>query len=132
MMATDPAAETLTRFLRLMEARDLAAASALLAPGFRMVFPGGVEMERLEELVAWSRERYRWVRKTFDRIESTGEAVWVSGKLAGEWLDGRAFEGIRYVDRFELKDGLIVRQDVWNDMGEARLAEGAPQNRDRT
>ena len=125
MSGADPAAETLTRFLRLMEARDLTAASALLAPGFRMVFPGGVEMERLEELVAWSRERYRWVRKTFDRIESTGEAVWVSGTLAGEWLDGRAFEGIRYVDRCELRDGLIARQDVWNDMGEARLAEGA-------
>lgn len=124
-MTTDPAAETLTRFLRLMEARDLAAASALLAPGFRMVFPGGVEMERLEDLVAWSRERYRWVRKTFDRIESTGEAVWVSGTLAGEWLDGRPFEGIRYVDRFELKNGMIIRQDVWNDMGEARLAGGS-------
>jgi SnoaL-like domain len=120
---TEPAAETLKRFLRLMEARDLAAASTFLAPGFRMVFPGGVEMERLEELVAWSRERYRWVQKTFDRIEPTGRAVWVSGTLAGKWLDGRRFDGIRYVDRFELEAGRIVRHEVWNDMGEARLAE---------
>lgn len=122
---TEAAAETLKRFLRLMESRDLGAASEHLAPGFRMVFPGGVEMERLDELVAWSRERYRWVRKTFERIESAGQAVWVSGTLSGEWLDGRPFEGIRYVDRFELQDGLIVRQDVWNDMGEAKLADSA-------
>lgn len=124
-MMTEAAAETLKRFLRLMESRDLGAASEHLAPGFRMVFPGGVEMERLDELVAWSRERYRRVRKTFERIESAGQAVWVSGTLSGEWLDGRPFEGIRYVDRFELQDGLIVRQDVWNDMGEAKLADSA-------
>ena len=122
---TETAAETVTRFLRLMEARDLAGAQALLAPGFRMVFPGGAEMARLEELIAWAKDRYRWVRKTFDRVESSDRAVWVSGTLAGEWLDGRAFDGIRYVDRFEIENGLIVRQDVWNDMGEARLADMA-------
>lgn len=116
------ATETVTRFLRAMEARDLEAAAALLAPSFTMTFPGGVEMQRLEDLVAWSRPRYRSIRKAFDRVEDAGTAVWVSGTLAGEWPDGRAFEGIRYVDRFELQDGLIVRQEVWNDMGEARLA----------
>jgi hypothetical protein len=106
-----------------MEARDLDGAAGQLAPGFRMVFPGGREMERLEELVAWSRERYRSVRKTFERVEAVGPAVWVSGTLSGEWLDGRSFEGIRYVDRFELENGLIRRQEVWNDMGEFRLSE---------
>jgi hypothetical protein len=121
----ESAAEVVTRFLRRMEARDLDGAASQLAPGFRMVFPGGREMERLEDLVAWSRDRYRWVRKTFDRVEAAGQAVWVSGTLSGEWLDGRSFEGIRYVDRFELEDGLIRRQEVWNDMGEFRLSEMA-------
>jgi hypothetical protein len=119
---TAGSAEIVTQFLRTMEARDLERAKGCLAPGFRMVFPGGIEMERLEELVAWSRTRYARVVKTFDRVEHAGTGVWVSGTLAGEWLDGRAFAGIRYVDRFELVDGLIVRQEVWNDMGEARLS----------
>lgn len=111
-------AETVTRFLRLMEARDLDAAKAMLAPEFTMVFPGGVEMHRLEDLVAWSRTRYARVVKTFHRIDRAESAVWVSGTLAGEWLDGSAFDGIRYVDRFELADDLIRRQEVWNDMAE--------------
>ena len=45
---------------------------------------------------------------------------YVLGTLFGEWLDGTAFEGIRFIDRFQLSEGLIVRQDVWNDMGEVR------------
>lgn len=118
-------ADTVTRFLRVMEARDLDAATAMLAPDFTMVFPGGVEMRRLEDLVAWSRTRYARVVKTFDRIDRAGSAIWVSGTLAGEWLDGSTFEGIRYVDRFEIDDGLIRRQEVWNDMGEVlRQAAG--------
>jgi hypothetical protein len=95
-----------------MEARDLEGAASQLAPGFRLVFPGGSEVERLEDLVAWSRERYRWERKTFDRIEAAGPAVWVSGTLSGEWLDGRSFAGIRCLDRFEPERDLIRRQEV--------------------
>lgn len=113
-------ATIVTRFLRLMEARDLAAAQAMLAPEFVMVFPGGVTMTRLEDLVGWSRTRYAHVIKTFNRIECTEGAVWVSGTLAGEWLDGTAFAGIRYVDRFQIQDGRITRQEVWNDMAETR------------
>lgn len=119
------AAETVARFLRLMEARDLEGARTLLAPGFRMVFPGGREMETLEELVAWSRPRYRFVIKTFDRFDAMGDVVYSLGTLRGEWPDGTAFENIRYIDRFEMKDGLIWRQDVWNDMGELVAAKGA-------
>lgn len=113
-------ASIVTLFLRLMEARDLAAARALLAPDFVMVFPGGVEMTDLDELAAWSKTRYSRVIKTFDRIDAAGDVVFVSGTLAGDWLDGTAFSGIRYVDRFQIRDGVIAQQDVWNDMAEAR------------
>jgi hypothetical protein len=34
------------------------------------------------------------------------------------WLDGTAFSGIRFIDRFEVAGGLIRRQDVWNDLAE--------------
>jgi len=42
--------------------------------------------------------------------------VFCTGTLHGEWLDGSTFEGIRFVDRFEIADGLLQRQDVWNDL----------------
>ena len=47
--------------------------------------------------------------------------VYCRGTLAGEWPDGRAFAGVRFIDRFEIDDaGRIVDQQVWNDLGEAR------------
>lgn len=123
------AAATVRRFLDLMEARDLPAARALLAPGFAMVFPGDRRMDSLEAMVAWSAPRYRFVRKTHDRIDSLTDpaggrqTVYVLGTLRGEWADGTAFAGIRYLDRFELDaEGRIALQEVWNDMAEIRAA----------
>mgnify|MGYP006193336603 CR=1 FL=1 len=112
------------RFLETMQARDLPAAQQMLAPGFEMRFPGAAPMSRLEQLVEWGRGRYQRVGKTYERFdESWGDEATVvhcSGTLHGVWLDGSAFEGIRFIDRFEIVDGLITRQDVWNDLAEVR------------
>jgi phenylpyruvate tautomerase PptA (4-oxalocrotonate tautomerase family) len=111
-------------FLAALEARDLDAARALLAPGVVMTFPGGAGFTALEDLVAWARPRYRWVKKTIERVDVTagesGAIVYCFGGLYGQWPGGEPFEGIRYIDRFEIDGGLITRQDVWNDMGEVR------------
>ncbi len=53
----------------------------------------------------------------------TGASVYCFGTLGGEWPDGTAFDGIRFIDRFELQGGLITRQDVWNDMAEVARHE---------
>ena len=45
---------------------------------------------------------------------------WEAAQRAGEWPDGTAFEGIRFIDRFVVVDGKITDQRVWNDLGEAR------------
>ncbi len=123
----DPA-EIVTGFLRSLEARDVAAAKARTAPGFTMQFPGAVSFTDFAELFAWSRQRYTGVRKSFERIDVAHkdgiDTVHISGMLSGTWLDGTTFGDIRYLDRFDIKDGRIVRQTVWNDMGEARLARG--------
>ena len=108
------------RYLDAMEARALDAARALLGPGFRMTFPGGVRLETPEALMAWARPRYRFVRKRYERFDAMGGVVYCFGTLAGEWPDGTPFDGVRFIDRFEIKDGRIVRQDVWNDLAEAR------------
>lgn len=112
-------------YLGAMERRDLGAAQALLGKGFTMQFPGAAPMTQLEELIAWSKPRYKFVNKTYDRfdaMQSDGAAalVYCFGTLSGEWLDGTAFSGIRFIDRFEIESGKITRQDVWNDMAEVK------------
>jgi hypothetical protein len=127
MTATMAQPEDLDRalgYLRAMEDRDLDRARGFLHPDFAMVFPGNRRMTDLAALVAWSRTRYRLVRKSFDEtdlgIDRRGrKLVMLSGMLSGEWLDGTAFAGIRYVDRFVLQDGLLLEQHVWNDLAEA-------------
>lgn len=126
------ASEVALSFLAAMEARDLAAARRFLAPDFSMCFPGGPAMNQLEELVERSRGRYRSVAKKFEHIDESwterGAVVYCSGCLHGTWNDGSSFSGIRFIDRFEIEDGLIRRQDVWNDMG---LQPGRLQPEDR-
>lgn len=121
-----PDAGALVRhFLERMQVRDLPAARQLLAPDFVMTFPGAAPMRDFEELLAWAKTRYSRIGKQFDRIDQCwGEdatVVYCSGTLEGIWLDGTAFSGIRFIDRFEVSGGLIQRQDVWNDLGEVML-----------
>jgi limonene-1,2-epoxide hydrolase len=126
--------EVVEAFLAALEARDLPAAARHLAPGgAAMTFPGGQSFADLESLVAWSKDRYRAVRKTYERIEELAvdargiTVVYCRGTLAGEWPDGRAFAGIRFIDRFEIDDaGRIVDQQVWNDLGESLRGAGSP------
>jgi hypothetical protein len=119
-METAGAERIVRNYLAAMEVRDLPAAQSHLAPGFTMTFPGGVRMTSLPELVAWSAPRYRFVKKTYERFDAWDDVCYCFGTLNGEWPDGTAFAGIRFIDRFELSGGRILRQDVWNDMGEAR------------
>lgn len=107
-------------FLRALESRDLPAAGALLAPGAVMEFPGGARFTALADLIAWSRPRYASVAKTVEAVETLGAVVYARGTLHGVWPDGAAFAGIRFIDRFEIAGGLIVAQQVWNDIAEAR------------
>lgn len=117
------ASDVVRTFLEHMQQRDLDGASRLLAPDFTMCFPGGAAMRRLDELLRWAKGRYREITKDFERFDEcwTGEGaiVYCSGTLRGTWLGGRTFEGVRFIDRIEVADGLIRRQDVWNDLAEA-------------
>lgn len=122
---SDPTA-IVQAYLGAMEARRLDQARALLDPGFQMIFPGTGPMTSLQQLIDWAGPRYRFVCKTcqgFDAIKAadTRAIVYCRGTLAGEWPDGTAFSGIRFIDRFELVASLITRQDVWNDIAETRV-----------
>ena len=106
-------------FLRAMEDRDLAGAQAFLAPGARLIFPGGVVYASLDDLVAGSARKYANVRKRIEALDVVSgpdqEVAYVFGTLYGRWSDDIPFEGIRLIDRFTIRAGRIVRQDVWND-----------------
>ncbi|MFN0162133.1 MAG: nuclear transport factor 2 family protein [Burkholderiales bacterium] len=110
-------------YLDAMEARDLKLAQSFLAPGFSMEFPGPVRMSSLAQLLEWAKPRYRFVRKAYERYDVAGTpadgVVYCFGSLSGEWPDGTPFAGIRFIDRFALRDGLLADQKVWNDLGEA-------------
>lgn len=116
------ASELVRHFLALMQGRDLESASALLAPGFAMHFPGHPAMHALDELVSWAKHRYSSIAKDYERFDESWAdgytVVYCSGTLRGVWLDGSSFEGVRFIDRFEVADGKIRRQDVWNDLAE--------------
>lgn len=111
-------------FLIAMEQRDLKLASSYLADGFSMTFPGGAKFHKLEELVSWAGDRYQTVGKTYERFDecAVGDEliVYCYGYLHGIWLDGNSFEGIRFIDRFTIRGGLIFDQLVWNDLAETR------------
>ena len=126
--AADPlaAAVAIARdYLDAMETRDLARAQTFVSPRAVFVFPGGAERQDLAAIVAGSATRYQFVGKHVEGTDAAvaaggGVNVYVRGTLHGRWLDGSAFAGIRFIDRFEIHGGLIVRQDVWNDAGELR------------
>lgn len=118
------ASEVVQSFLEAMQNRDMTAAQTLLHTDFRMCFPGGVVMHSLQDMLSWAQQRYAQIAKHYERFEESwqGDAtvVFCHGTLQGRWLNGETFEGIRFIDRMQVEDGLITHQDVWNDLAEHR------------
>jgi len=117
------AASTVVRsFLSTMESRDLERARHYLSPEFQMTFPGNACFSELEELVAWGKSRYRAIAKSYTRFDEIGDGedaiVYCFGRLSGVLPDGTNFDGIRFIDRFTVRDGKLLDQQVWNDMAE--------------
>jgi phenylpyruvate tautomerase PptA (4-oxalocrotonate tautomerase family)/ketosteroid isomerase-like protein len=117
-----PPEQIVQDFLAAMQRRDLAAAQALLAEGFAMVFPGDARFTRLEDLLAWAAPRYRRIAKVYTRFDTVPgmdhAVVYCFGTLEGERPDGTPFSGVRFIDRFTVKGGRLLDQQVWNDLAE--------------
>jgi hypothetical protein len=114
-------AELAVSFLRSTEARDMERARSMVGPGFSATFPRGRHFPSLDAWLESSRGTYVRIAKRFERIDVaiTGAQcaiVHCSGTLHGERVDGKPLEGFRYIDRFVIRDGLIVDQLVWNDL----------------
>jgi hypothetical protein len=128
---TDPVAAAkaiVEDYLRLSMIPDPVGASAHLAPGFELVFTGGRRFAGPAESAGFNAKRYKWVKKRFLRTDAaldpeTGDVhVYNTGYLYGEWHDGTTFETNRYMDKFVVRGGKLVRTDVWNDSAEILLA----------
>jgi hypothetical protein len=117
------AAALIDKFLQLNEDRKLDEVEAMIAPGCKIEFPGGIRFANMNEMVANAKTRYSWVKKHRDRyfvgVNGNQHTVTSIGTLYGVNLAGEEFEGIRYVDVFVIEDGLITEQMVWNDFCES-------------
>lgn len=120
LSASDPVA-LVDAYLQACEDRDLDVASRALADDVVLEFPAGARYRSLGELAAAASGRYRFVRKHRDHY-AVGHApdgatvVTSRGRLYGENLHGVAFDDVRYVDVFVLRDGRISEQHVYNDL----------------
>ena len=119
-----PAAKLVEEYLHLLMIPDPEAARRYIGPELEIRFTGNRLMHEPAECAAFNAGRYKWVKKKFGptHVAEGGSddetVVYQTGTLYGEWLDGTAFEGNRYVDRYLVRRGKIARMEVWNDSAE--------------
>ena len=121
----EEASRIVDAFLEASMRPDPELAATFMTADVRIVFTGGRVFGHPREATAFNAARYRWVKKKIERNDVAprpdGVVVYNLGTLYGEWPDGTPFEGNRYVDRFLVRDGRIVTQEVWNDSAERIL-----------
>jgi len=122
---TEEAEAIVEKYLVASMVPDPETAARYMADYVEITFTGGRQFTHPRETSAFNAGRYAWVKKKMDRFDvapGNGETVVYSiGTLYGEWPDGISFEGNRYVDRFVVRGGKIVKMDVWNDSAERIL-----------
>ena len=120
-----PEAKTVRDFLdaSMKPAPDLAA--TFMSDDVVITFTDGQKHDHPTGTTAFNAARYKWVKKKFGQFDvaknDSETVVYSTGWLYGEWPDGTAFDGNRYVDRFVIKNGKIVKMDVWNESAERIL-----------
>ncbi|WP_441252146.1 nuclear transport factor 2 family protein [Tardiphaga sp. 71_E8_N1_1] len=122
---TAQAADLVERFLVASMVPDPETAGTFMSADVAITFTGGRKFKHPRDATAFNAMRYKWVKKKMERTDvspGNGETiVYNTGTLFGEWHDGTPFEGNRYVDRFVVRGGKIVKMDVWNDSAERIL-----------
>jgi hypothetical protein len=128
--ATDPVAEAkaiVERYLELSMVPDPEGASAFSRPASRWCSPAGAAFPDRPRAPPSTPSAMPGSRSAScaptPRWTPTGDVhVYNTGYLYGAWPTARAFETNRYMDCFIVRDGKIVRTDVWNDSAEILLA----------
>ncbi|MEW6671857.1 MAG: nuclear transport factor 2 family protein [Thermodesulfobacteriota bacterium] len=102
-------------------------AQSFVSKNFMLTFTGGRRFERAGQIGEFNALRYKNVKKDikdwdFCEYPDGRVVIYCLGTLYGEWRDGKPFEGNRFIDRFEIRNGLIEKIDVWNDSAEILLS----------
>ena len=122
MSGIEQAVEVVKKFLAASMAPDAVLAATYMHPQVSITFTGKREFPTTKGITDFNGARYKWVKKSLGQFDwmDRGDhvVVYSNGTLYGEWPDGQPFAGNRYLDRYEVRDGLIVKMDVWNDSAE--------------
>ena len=125
LQVLDDAIRIVEAYLEASMIPDPVAAARFISSDLVFTFTGGRRFDHPRDAAAFNAKRYQWVKKLRERSDasySQGEViVYNIGTLYGAWSDGTPFESNRYVDRFVIRDGFIVKMDVWNDSAERLL-----------
>jgi len=120
-----PEAQTVRDFLDASMKPDPELAATFMSDDVVITFTDGQKYDHPSGTTAFNAARYKWVKKKFsqfDVAQTNGQTVvYSTGWLYGEWPDGTPFEGNRYVDRFVIENGKIIKMDVWNESAERIL-----------
>jgi phenylpyruvate tautomerase PptA (4-oxalocrotonate tautomerase family) len=118
--ALDQADDIVSAYLTSLGEGDLKTASRFLSNDFEMICPGSIKFKTLEEFIEWTQNLYSKILKTilstnvsFCGLDST---VFCHGPLAGTWKNGDAFSDVRFIDRFDVSEGVINSHEIWNDL----------------
>lgn len=109
---------TVEEFFARMEDERRGTVGELFADDAVITLPGATfeGPDAVAEFLAHLTPRYDWAAKEFDRwIETETEVVSI-GTLYGVDNAGEEFSDVRYVDVYEVADGLVRRVDIWNDL----------------
>ncbi|MBN9677800.1 nuclear transport factor 2 family protein [Salipiger bermudensis] len=121
-----PEARIVHDYLEASMVPDPERAATYMADDVVITFTGGRVYHHPSGPAGFNAMRYAWVKKDMRQFDvaqgAEGTVVYSTGYLYGEWHDGTAFEGNRYVDRFVVENGKIVKMDVWNDSAERILS----------
>ncbi len=122
MTESEKAVDVIRMFLEASMKPDPETAATFMDEAVKITFTGRREMENTQAITAFNQQRYQWVKKNilqYDAVLKDDHCVVYSiGYLYGQWKDGRHFDGNRYTDRFEVKNGKITKMDVLNDSAE--------------
>lgn len=124
-MSTSPL-EMVREYLDASGERRMEDARRYLDTSAIIIFPQG-RFEDLGEMAEAMKGRYLSIGKTHETwdvfIEESEAVVVTTGTLQGINTHGIAFDGVRFCDRFVIRDGLIVEQHVWNDLAESGVLD---------
>ena len=112
--------EIIQNYLSAMQARDLKLANSFINDKFIITCPGNEIFYTIESFLNWGKLRYKNIKKDISAIDSSfyglEAIIYCYGTLQGEWLNGKPFKGIRFIDKFHTKHSKIISQEIWNDL----------------